>query len=116
MTDKEKLVGLIRNAHDDKNLGWYDLYDLTHETSGCAEYFAEYLLSNGVTFATDTNDGCKYCKTDKDGYRATIGGFWIANSFHGEEWTINAGRYKSRNIYFCPMCGRKLSEPPKDGE
>ena len=49
MDVKEKLVELILNADNDKNLGWYDLYDLTHEKTGCAEYFSDYLIAHGVT-------------------------------------------------------------------
>lgn len=59
------------------------------------------------------DSGCKYCKEDRDGYVSMIGGFSIHNPFHGKDWVINAKGLKSRKIYFCPMCGRKLSEPPK---
>ena len=45
---RERLVELIKNADNDKNLGWYDLYDLCNEKDGCAEYFADYLMSNNV--------------------------------------------------------------------
>ncbi len=44
---KDRLIELIRNADNDKNLGWYDLYDLCRG-KGCAEYFADYLIANGV--------------------------------------------------------------------
>lgn len=45
---RERLVELIKNAENDKNLGWYDLYDLCDKKGGCAEYFADYLMSNNV--------------------------------------------------------------------
>ena len=45
---RERLVELIKNAKNDKNLCWYDLYDLCSEDGGCAEYFADYLMSNNV--------------------------------------------------------------------
>lgn len=45
---RERLVELIKNADNDKNLGWYDLYDLCSEDGCCAEYFADYLMSNNV--------------------------------------------------------------------
>lgn len=45
---RERLVELLKNADTDKNLGWYDLYDLCLEKGGCAEYFADYLMSNNV--------------------------------------------------------------------
>ena len=49
MDVREKLMELILNADNDKNLGSYDLYELTHERTGCAEYFADYLIAHGVT-------------------------------------------------------------------
>lgn len=45
---RERLVELIKNADTDKNLGWYDLYDLCSEEGVCAGYFADYLMSNNV--------------------------------------------------------------------
>lgn len=45
---RERLVELIKNAKNDKNLCWYDLYDLCSEDGCCAEYFADYLMSNNV--------------------------------------------------------------------
>lgn len=49
MVDRKKLVELIVNSDDDKNLCWYDLYDLTCKEGGGAEYFADYLIAHGVT-------------------------------------------------------------------
>ena len=49
MDVRKKLVELILNADNDKNLGSYDLYELTHERTGLAEYFADYLIAHGVT-------------------------------------------------------------------
>ena len=46
---KKELVELILDANIGKNLSWYDLHDLTNKKGGCAEYFADYLISNGVT-------------------------------------------------------------------
>lgn len=81
---------------------------------------AEFLIANGVTFATDNNDGskkgCGYCQEDAEGYRRMIGAFAITNPFHGAKWFIETAHCKPRNIYFCPMCGRKLTEPPKEVE
>lgn len=45
---RERLVELIKNAKNDKNLCWYDLYDLCSEDGCCAEYFADYLIANNV--------------------------------------------------------------------
>ena len=53
-------------------------------------------------------DGCKYCKEDREGYRTMLGAFSITNPFHGEAWYIETCNCKPRKIRFCPMCGRKL--------
>ena len=56
---------------------------------------------------------CDYCQEDAEGYRKMFGAFSITNPFHGSEWFIGTGHCKPRNIYFCPMCGRKLAEQPE---
>lgn len=57
--------------------------------------------------------GCEYCNEDSEGYRKMIGAFSITNPFHGNVWNIETCHCKPRQIYFCPMCGRKLLQPPK---
>lgn len=51
MTDREKLINMIKGA-----------------VSGCPGYWvgliADHLLDNGVTFATDTNDGGKWISVE----------------------------------------------------
>lgn len=49
MTDREKLIEILRYGMDK-----YFLLKLE------AEIFANLLIANGVTFATDTNDGGKW--------------------------------------------------------
>ena len=51
MTDREKLIELC-----DTNNGWVDEVP--------AEQFADYLIANGVTFATDTNAGSKWISVE----------------------------------------------------
>ena len=58
--------------------------------------------------------GCEYCNDDRDGYRKMIGAFSITNPFHGNVWNIETCHCKPRQIYFCPMCRRMLSELPKE--
>jgi hypothetical protein len=74
----------------------------------------------GYKDATDNNvgdkltpTGCEYCQEDAEGYRRMIGAFSITNPFHGKVWQIETCHCKPRQIFFCPMCGRKLAEPPK---
>jgi hypothetical protein len=63
MTDREKLIKLIQSAVD-----------------GCAEYWAgliaDSLIANGVTFATDKNDGSK--KTSKQKTKDILD--WVQNT------------------------------------
>lgn len=75
------------------------------------EKVASHLTANGVT--VQELDGCEYCNEDSDGYRKMIGAFSITNPFHGNLWNIETRHCKPRQIYFCPMCGRRLTNPPK---
>lgn len=80
-------------------------------SAAAVELVADHLIANGVT--VQELDGCEYCKEDNDGYRKMNGAFSITNPFHGSVWNIETCHCKPRQIYFCPMCGRKLPEPPK---
>ena len=97
MDVREKLVELLDLfVYDD----WYSNGDI-----------AEKLIANGVT--VQEMDGCEYCNEDSEGYRKMLGAFSITNPFHGSVWNIETCHCKPRQIYFCPMCGRKLLQPPK---
>ena len=101
MDVREKLVELlITSPH-------LDVMDYTTDW----EEPASYLIAHGVT--VQEMDGCEYCKEDNDGYRTMFGAFSIANPCHGNVWTINTGHCKPRQIYFCPMCGRRVPQPPE---
>ena len=78
------------------------------------EDFARRLIDHAKP-VTDNNvgDKCDYCQEDRDGYRRALGSFFLANPFHGTVWQIKTTRTKPRQIFFCPMCGRKLTEQPK---
>ena len=77
-----------------------------------AKNIADDLTSSGVVVMDF--DGCEYCNEDRDGYRKMIGTFSITNPFHGNVWNIETCNCKPRQIYFCPMCGRMLTKPPKE--
>jgi hypothetical protein len=53
MTDRENLIEILRYGMDKYFLLKFE-----------AEIFAELLIANGVTFATDTNDGCKWISVE----------------------------------------------------
>ena len=97
MDVREKLVDLIESAR--------------YWGSNTSEEIADHLLRNGVT--VQELDGCEYCSEDSEGYRKMIGAFSITNPFHGNVWNIETRHCKPRQIYFCPMCGRRLTKPPK---
>lgn len=89
-----------------------------HYDESCFLFAAK--IVRGVPSATDNNvaykmkaTGCEYCQEDGEGYRRMIGAFSITNPFHGKVWQIETAHCKPRQIFFCPMCGRKLAEPPK---
>ena len=104
MDVREKLVELVKNA-----LRAYgkDLEKIVEPY----EFIADFLIHSGVT--VQELDGCEYCKEDREGFIRMFGAFSITNPFHGNEWFINTGHCKPRQIFFCPMCGRKLPQPPK---
>ena len=104
MDVREKLVELLKEIVAIQEFGFGDPRP-TYET------VASYLMSHGVTVRE--LDGCEYCSEDSDGYRKMIGAFSITNPFHGNVWNIETRHCKPRQIYFCPMCGRRLHQPPK---
>lgn len=107
MDVREKLVELICRAHHNAScvLG-YDGSEVD-----ALEEEARYLIANGVT--VQEMDGCEYCKEDSEGFRRMFGVFLLVNPFHGKTWQIHAGKCKPMEINFCPMCGRRLPQPPK---
>ena len=110
---KEKLIELLGG---DMCKGCY-CEDCEHENDekACIEHIkammADHLIANGVT--VQEMDGCEYCKEDNEGFRRMFGAFSITKPFNGGEWLITTGHCKPRQICFCPMCGRRLPQPPK---
>lgn len=107
MNDRENLMDLI--CGNPAILCGYP----TGDCKGCRT-LADHLIANGVT--VQELNGCEYCKEDSEGFRRMFGAFSLVNPFHGKIWQIHAGKCKPREINFCPMCGRRLSKPPKEVE
>ena len=103
MDVREKLVELLQDG-DNPVWGWFPNNSTMIQLAG-------YLISNGVT--VQDLDGCEYCKEDNEGFRRMFGAFSLVNPFHGKTWQIHAGKCKPMEINFCPMCGRRLPQPPK---
>lgn len=100
---REKLIELIGKAQD----CGCDVTDVVEMNYVENITLADHLIANGVT--VQKQDGCDYCQEDAEGYRKMNGAFSITNPYHGHRWNINAGRCVPRPIFFCPMCGRKLT-------
>ena len=109
MDVREKLAGLLNEAGDCVFIVANQPVEL--QKKRIYDEIADYLIAHGVT--VQELDGCEYCKEDREGYRKMFGAFSITNPFHGSEWLITTGHCKPRQICFCPMCGRKLPQPPK---
>ena len=93
------------------------------ETLPCCDTYegqAEYLISHGVMVRE--LDGCKYCKEYKDLPEHFIEGKPIGRVFdtciqpnENGLWHIEVPCGADIGIRFCPMCGRRLPQPPKGG-
>lgn len=63
-------------------------------------------------------NGCDYCKKDSEGYVRMFGAFALHHGTFGEQRNnvyLHCGRkVKSRQINFCPMCGRDLRRKNDD--
>ena len=103
MDVREKLVELLQDANNPV-WKWFP-------NNATMAQLADYLINSGVT--VQELDGCEYCNEDGDGYRKMIGAFSITNPFHGNVWNLETRNCKPRQIFFCPMCGRRLHQPPK---
>ena len=93
MDVREKLVELLGKA---KHEFW-----CSREKCNGTEFVAGYLIANGVTVQEFC--GCEYCN-----------GLPFSQM---EDFTMpNASKkdYDIVTIRFCPMCGRKLPQPPKE--
>ena len=80
--------------------------------------FADCLLANGVT--VQELDGCKYCKEYEDLPEHFIDGKPVGRVFdtciqtnENGLWHIEVPCGTDIGIRFCPMCGRRLPQPPK---
>ena len=79
---------------------------------------ADHLISNGVTM--QALDGCEYCKEYEDLPEHFISGKPFGRVFdtciqpnENGLWHIEVPCGADIGIRFCPMCGRRLPQPPK---
>lgn len=106
MDVSEKLVELILST---------DL-SLSYSRESDALNIADVLIAHGVT--VQEQDGCEYCKHGESVYHNSSG---IHDSMDedvyisGNNIVVDIGchSYGTAEIKFCPMCGRRLPQPPK---
>lgn len=86
--------------------------------SNTSEEIAYNLLDSGVT--VQELDGCKYCKEYEDLPEHFIDGEHVGRVFgtciqpnENGLWHIEVPCGADIGIRFCPMCGRRLPQPPK---
>ena len=126
MTDREKLIELVRGAfHKCLSVVCRDCeeYDPDAKASDrICQYrlFADHLLANGVTFATDNNDGGKWTpvteRLPKSGEIVLCNTTYFVEVLQWDEradaWCgQHRGYHKSYVTHWMP-----LPEPPKEGE
>ena len=106
MDVKEKLVELL-----DTNCGYVDEVE--------AEVLADHLIANGVT--VKELGGCEYCEEYEDLPEHFVDGKPVGKIFdttiqtdENGLWHIEACGVPDIGIKFCPMCGRRLPQPPKE--
>ena len=102
------------------------LVELLTEFYGCDPVYygvdalaiADHLIANGVT--VQTLDGCEYCEKYEDLPEHFVSGKPVGRVFdtciqtdENGRWHIEVPSGADIGIKFCPMCGRKLPQPPK---
>lgn len=88
------------------------------ETGSFTEYLADHLIANGVT--VQELDGCKYCEEHEDLPEHFVSGKPVGRVFdtciqtdENGRWHLEVPSGADIGIKCCPMCGRKLPQPPK---
>ena len=102
---KEKLVELLKGI--EVYMEWQN-----------NEALADLLIAKGVTI--QELDGCEYCEEYEDLPEHFVDGKPVGRVFdtciqpdENGLWHIEVPVGADIGIQFCPMCGRKLPQPPK---
>jgi hypothetical protein len=110
MTDREKLIELLK----------VPIYP--HLDADPAEVVADYLLDNGVTFATDTNVGSKWIGVED--MLPEESGTYITAALDGHTTRVTFVKWQKRNRHWELTGARSywkithwmpLPEPPREG-
>ena len=105
----------VKSAFSCGTMGFDDFEEFDEET---VADIADYLIANGVT--VQELGGCKYCEEYTDLPEHFINFKPVGRGFDTCIQTDESGRWHLEvpsganiGIKFCPMCGRKLPQPPK---
>ena len=114
MDVRKKLVELLREAP--YNIFGNKLGNCYFDS--CLGLIADHLIANGVT--VQELDGCKYCEEHEDLPEHFVSGKPVGRVFdtciqidENGRWHLEVPSGADIGIKFCPMCGRKLPQPPK---
>ena len=106
MDVRGKLVELVKRAITDWKHG------------DVSEMIADHLIANGVT--VQESNGCEYCKEYEDLPEHFVNGKPVGRVFdtciqtdENGWWHLEVPSGADIGIKFCPVCGRKLPQPPK---
>lgn len=112
MDAREKLIDILKQAPFEGKV--LDEWWLEEKI----KMIADHLIANGVT--VQELDGCKYCEEYTDLPEHFINFKHVGRVFDTCIQTDESGRCHLEvpsgvdiGIKFCPMCGRKLPQPPK---
>ena len=110
MDVREKLVNVVKRA------SYLCLPSNTQDFH--INMFVTDLIAHGVT--VQALDGCKYCEEYEDLPEHFVSGKPVGRVFdtciktdENGRWHIEVPSGADIGIKFCPMCGRKLPQPPK---
>lgn len=116
MDVREKLVELLNEII----YGGFKLHNYLYESGEQLnnDDIASFLVANGVT--VQALDCCKYCEEYEDLPEHFVSGKPVGRVFdtciqtdENGRWHIEVPSGADIGIKFCPMCGRKLPQPPK---
>lgn len=117
MDVREKLVELLGNIYLPMMAGSDTIGEcrIPHKFK---REIADHLIAHGVT--VQELGGCKYCKEYEDLPEHFIDGKPVGRVFdtcvqpnENRLWHIEVPCGTDIGIRFCPMCGRRLPQPPK---
>lgn len=114
MDVREKLVGIVCDPAQINGC----IHRCNHPPCAMVGDIVDALIANGVT--VQELNGCKYCREYEDLPEHFIDGDPVGRVFdtciqrnENGLWHLEVPCGADIGIRFCPMCGRRLPQPPK---